>query len=420
VSLESTSVIPSAETTRSTTQGTAASFNPSSLLALMLSAFVGLGVLYGGGGVLWNDVIDAFGISKGAFGFAMSVATIASFPVLLFGGRIADRFDKRSVLMVALAVAVVPALGMIFGSGVAVFALLMIMLNLGVTALDLSNNALAMDFERATRKHVMGPLHASFSVGTLVGPLIVWVVLRTGGDYRAMYALIAIMFASLALFALKSLKAPSLPSLPPEHGQSPLHALHLLRSAAVRDLAIITGISFASELLIAQWVGIFFEDERSYSSTVTVVALSLNGGAMAIGRFGNGPFTAKLGAKRALLIQGALTLMGGVLLVTSTSPAIAAIGCGVAGLGLAGMAPTTLSLVGLANPTAPGAAAGAVLFMGYAGIAIAPFIAGLISTYASTRVALIGIALGGLAVAFISRRVAVDEHHVTGHSTAIA
>jgi len=49
------------------------------------------------------------------------------------------------------------------------------------------------------------------------------------------------------------------------------------------------------------------------------------------------------------------------------------------------------------------------LFVGYASIALAPFIAGMISDYSTTRIALMGIALGGLAVALIARNVAIVE-----------
>jgi fucose permease len=182
-----------------------------------------------------------------------------------------------------------------------------------------------------------------------------------------------------------------------------------------RYLAIIAFIAFGSELLIAQWVGIYFEDDRGYSKTVTVVALSLNGGAMLVGRLANGPFTMRLGPARALSIQGAVTLAGGLLLGLGPNPTIEVAGCGIAGLGMAGMAPTVLNLVGIANPNAPGAAAGAVLLMGYLGIAIAPFVAGFFSTFASTRIALLGVALGGFAVVLVARRLAEFSSRIAPH-----
>lgn len=411
LSLETTSPVSTPERPASRAKAALRSLDATPVLVLMFSSFVGLGVLYGGGGVLWNDVIDAFGVSKGAFGVASGIGLVVSFPVLIFGGRLADRFDKRLLLAVALAIATVPSIGMIFGSGFAVLALLLMIQGPGVTLLDLSNNALAMDYERTTPRHIMGPLHGAFSGGTLIGPLLVGLILRLGGGYRATYALIAIMFAGLAIFAWKSRSEPAPEPAPPSPDQSPLHSLHLLRIPAIRDLALIAFVAFAAELLIAQWIGIYFEDDRGYGKSATVIALSLNGAAMLVGRLTNGPFTRKFGAQRALLIQGSVTFVGGLLVAGGSNATVAVIGCAVAGLGLAGMAPTTLNLVGVANPTAPGAAAGAVLLMGYLGIAIAPFVAGFLSTYASTRVALFGVALGGLAVIFVARQLSAITSH---------
>ena len=72
MSPESTTTIARPEASTAPPKSTLFSSSATPLLALMLSAFVGLGVLYGGGGVLWNDVIDTFGISKGMFGLAQN------------------------------------------------------------------------------------------------------------------------------------------------------------------------------------------------------------------------------------------------------------------------------------------------------------------------------------------------------------
>jgi MFS family permease len=80
------------------------------------------------------------------------------------------------------------------------------------------------------------------------------------------------------------------------------------------------------------------------------------------------------------------------------------VGCGLAGLGLAGMAPTTLSLAGEANPAATGAASGAVLIVGYAGLASGPFIAGLVATVFSTRAVMAGEAIIGVLVLIVAAR----------------
>src|SRR5215211_4085581 len=82
LSIETTSALPATEPQPKSALERSPSPDVLWIVAFMLSAFVGLGVLYGGGGVLWNDVIDAFGVSEGAFGVASGVGLVFSFPVL--------------------------------------------------------------------------------------------------------------------------------------------------------------------------------------------------------------------------------------------------------------------------------------------------------------------------------------------------
>jgi MFS family permease len=86
----------------------------------------------------------------------------------------------------------------------------------------------------------------------------------------------------------------------------------------------------------------------------------------------------------------------------SMTPAVLIIaGCAIAGIGMAGVAPTTLNLVGKAVPGAVGAATGAALLGGYGGVAIMPFAAGALAATLSVRVVLAGVLFAG-AVVFVS------------------
>jgi MFS family permease len=89
-----------------------------------------------------------------------------------------------------------------------------------------------------------------------------------------------------------------------------------------------------------------------------------------------------------------------VLLVATETATLTVTGCGVVGLGIAGIAPTALSLAGIAVPSAPGAASGAALMGGYLGVALIPFAAGGIASIASVRVVLLVEIVFGLIVIF--------------------
>ena len=111
-----------------------------------------------------------------------------------------------------------------------------------------------------------------------------------------------------------------------------------------------------------------------------------------------------------------MLVVGGLLIVSGTSAAIIVVGCGVAGVGLAGMAPTALSLAGLALPSSSGAASGATLIGGYAGVAFIPFLAGLVASVLSVRVVLgIEIVFGVVVVAMALRLSHLMSGEVEAH-----
>lgn len=370
----------------------------------MFGAFLGFGALDGGGGVVWSDILDAFGVSEGVFGLASGLGLVVAFPILVFGGRLADHFDKRSLLAVAGVLIAGAAFGFTASGGAVALFLLLVARGIGTSLLDLANNALAMDFERDSGRHIMGPLHAGYSAGGLLGALAVWLIFAAGGGHRAVYGMIAAGFLVFAGAALWERRHAGPRSRLHASDVSPHLALRLLRDRLLRNLAIICAFCIFGEVLVLQWASIYLRDERDFSATVAVVALAFYGAAMFCGRVVNGPVTHRLGPRRALLMQGLSTLLGGTLIAAGGPPALAVLGAGLVGLGLAGQVPTALSVAGAAHPQTPGAATGAILMVGYTGLASAPFAAGLIATVASTRVVMAGIAVVGILVAMVASR----------------
>lgn|GEM_PF-1340028 len=390
-----------------------------SLLSLMFGGFIGLGLLDGGGSVLWADVLVVFGVSKGIFGLLSGLGLALAFPLLLFGGRLVERVDNRLLLALAFLGMGVACLGFLSGrGGIAVFALILLIRSLSVTLLDLANNALAMDFERATNRHVMSPLHAGFSGGTLAGAGLVWLVFAGGGGFRAVYLGLAVIMGMAMCWAIYLSRTTVLPHQRQVNNVPPSMALALLKRPDIRLFAILTGLSFGGEALISQWAAIYLRDERDFSARIGVFAIAAYGFSMFVGRVTNGPISNRLGKRLTIMLQGGVTLVGGVLIFTGGPAIVAIVGCGLAGLGLAGPGPLALSLAGAAVPHAPGAASGATLAGGYLGFAGAPILAGIIATTASTRGVMVGVALAGVLIVFMALRMPKGQDDASATGTA--
>lgn len=398
----------------STSKATAASARTKSdlrsILAVIAMALAGLGVAAGAGGATWPDVLDSFGVSGGAFGLLNGLGLVLSLPLFVFGGRIIGRVGKIPLLMAAAAGFVIFAGGFVVAPRIfVVFAILMLVRGLSFATIDLSANALAMDAERVAQKHVMSPLHAGYSAGTIAGAGIAAILFASGATFKAVYliviALFVLVFLSPVLVGFRDrLAAPVDPN-----GASSV-SLSGFRDPTIRIAAVMAGLSFGGEVLIAEWIAIYLREERGFSSSTGALAVTSYGVALMIGRIINGPFVNRLGLKPSFQLQGALTVTGGILVIAGGPAVVPLFGAFVAGFGLAGVGPSGLSLAGKALPASPGAAAGLTLLGGYIGLAAAPLLGGLFASVASTQITLACVAAAGVGILLASLAVR-DEYH---------
>jgi hypothetical protein len=171
-------------------------------------------------------------------------------------------------------------------------------------------------------------------------------------------------------------------------------------------------------MLVGQWVGLYLRDGRGLSATVAALALGAYALAMLTARLANGLVLAHLASWQVLSIDGVLTLLGGGLTATDGPPLLAVIGCGLAGLGIAGVVPTSVSLVGAAYPAATGAATGAALAVAYLAFILGPASAGAVATVLSLQAVMAGIAFTGAVVALLAIR--LRGQRARGSERAIA
>ncbi|MCA9859271.1 MAG: MFS transporter [Thermomicrobiales bacterium] len=378
------------------------------IIFVIAIALAGLGISSGAGGATWPDVLDAFDISSGWFGLLNGLGIVVSLPLLIYGGRVISRTGKIPLLIASAVGFVIVAAGFVFAPrAFFVFAILMLIRGMSYATLDLSANALAMDAERVAKKHLMSPLHAGYSAGAVVGAAMSALLFSQGSSYRVVYLIVAVIFIGIAL-------APALVAFrdrladPNANTQDETVSFTGFRDATIRLAAIMAGLSFGGEVLIAEWVAIYLRDERGFASSTGALAVTSYGVALMVGRLVNGPFVNRLGLKPSFQLQGILTVIGGVMIVAGGPPIVALTGAFIAGFGLAGVGPSGLSLAGKAMPTAPGAAAGLTLLGGYIGLGVAPLLGGLFASIASTRMTLACVALAGAGILIASLAVRED------------
>ncbi|CAN5885023.1 MFS transporter [soil metagenome] len=375
---------------------------PRGLLRAIAAGLISIGIFFGMGGPLWPDVLDSFDISKSKFGLLSGLSLALSFPVLLFGGRLTDAFGKVTVLLVSVLLLATVSFGFAVATGgTLVFAALLAVRGLGIALVDLSANTLTMDAEAATGKHLMGPLHGMFSAGSILGAGAVAIALGVGLGFRSVYAILAagLLLLTLAVVPVRLMDR----NRSRAHGVPGQRFRLAFQSPTIRLCALLTGLSFAGEIIVADWAALYLREDRGHSGVYAAACIVAFGVAMLIGRLINGPLIRALGVSRATMLQGVIAAGGGALIVFEGSAVAPMAGCALAGFGLAGIGPTALSIAGISLPDDAGSAAGLTLAGGYIGLAGAPVVSGLIADTVSTRTTLSLVAVVGLVVVIAAR-----------------
>ena len=373
-------------------------FNPAARSALILvtAALFAIGVIEGGGGSIWADVLDDFGLDERLLGIGFGIGAFAVLPVLLLGGRLTSRLGASQMLAVGGAMLVLVALALITLAGWPALLLIFVVRGVGVSLLDLGSNTIAMEVEQATRRHVMGFVHAGFSGGVAFGALLALGVYATGLPHQAVYVFVAALIAALALAAARQARRVGRP--PRERREIVPRTLSLtaLKSRIVQLSGVSNGLAFGVELLISQWVAAYLRSDQGNSAEASVAAVLLFSVTMLIGRLTNGLMTRRVAPELLLVAQGGLVAIGGVMIVASSSLPLTLGGCVIAGFGIAGIVPTVLSLAAAHADGAAGDTAGASLIGGYLGALIIPVLASGLTSAFSLRAGVSLVPVGGV------------------------
>src|SRR5256885_4775523 len=104
-----------------------ATWRPRATFGLVLSYFVLFGILLGGQGVIWPDVLNVLRVSDGVFGTAQLVSPLVAIFLLLLGGHFSATFGKKRLAILSLLSlsASVIALSQIRGLGTFIASLLL-------------------------------------------------------------------------------------------------------------------------------------------------------------------------------------------------------------------------------------------------------------------------------------------------------
>jgi fucose permease len=353
------------------------------LLVLAYLAFVSLGLPDAVLGLAWPSIREAFSLPQAALGAVLATAATAYF----FSGLLAGRFILAVGIGGVLAASTgLVTLGLAGYASAPVFALFLAaacFIGFGSGAVDAGLNTYAAQHFGA--RH-MTWLHAAYSTGAALGPVLMTALLARGAGWRVGYAAIGAVLGALAVtFAVTRGRwnndEPASPASESEAVKGPRPTAWATFRRPRVLLQIATFFFYCGvEVTAGQWSYTVLTEARGVPPTVAGTWVSLYWASLLAGRVLLGFIVERVGSVRLLRLSTVAAVAGSLLVVIPQAPA--ALGLAVLGFALAPIFPGLMT----ETPRRIGvnAAAHAVGFQVSAatvGVAVVPSVAGLLGEW---------------------------------------
>lgn len=327
------------------------------------------------------EIKQKIGASDGELGLSLLMLGIGALIAMPVTGVLVGRFGSRSVsFAMALAHGLVFPLIALAWSWVTL-GMAMLVYGVAVGSLDVAMNVQATEIERRKGKPIMSSFHGVYSVGDMAGALATGLaasfVLGLGAHFMtaAFVLLIAGVGGCWLMISDETAEPKSGPAF-------------VWPSGILILIGVIAFAALLAEGSVGDWSAIYLHDHQGADTRTAAIALTVFALAMAIMRFAGDHLVHRFGPFAILQGSGLLAASGMAIALLAASPAIAILGYGLAGLGIAVLFPITLSIAPRFSGLSPGASVAAVATLGYGGFLIGPPLVGLLADQVGLPLAL--------------------------------
>jgi fucose permease len=354
---------------------------PYTLLVLAYLGFISLGLPDTVIGVAWPSIRRAFDLSQSGMGLVLAVGMAGYVASGLIAGRLVRRLGVGGLLAASCALVAIAETAYATAPVWAMFFSFAAVWGLGSGAIDSALNAYAA--RHFPVRHVNW-LHACWSVGATIGPVLMTGALSWTGSYRPGYATLAVILGSMALaFALTrrswdddGADAAAPAAAPPP----PVSVWQALRSGRVWLHIVVFFIYTGLETTAGQWCFTIMREGRGLGLETAGAWTSAYWGSILAGRVAVGFVVDRIGPDRLLRLC-TVTAVLGALGFALDAGAVGRLGLLLLGVSLAPLYPTLMAR----TPARLGAAltvhaVGFQVSFATVGAASMPAVAGFIAT----------------------------------------
>lgn len=347
--------------------------------------FVGPGLVYGMFTSRMPALTQQADANEAQIGLVLLCLGISGMFSLAVCAWIIDRFTSRAVLRIStpLLCLALPIAGL--ADSPLMLGLGCIVVGITMGFVEVSMNAQAIQIERFFSRPCVSLMHASYSIGGILGSLAGAVFAGFAASPFINFCFVLCMYFSFYPFVFPCMQADTpvkKQTLVKTSGRLPVFLL-LCGVAAT--------IAYSAEGSVAEWGSLLLFSEKGASEFTSALVFGAFCTTVVIGRIAGDRLRCEIGDFPLLLSGSCLALVGIVTVLLSPWPAVCLFGYALMGLGLAPLVPIFFSRAGNTPGVSPGKASAIVSFMGYSGMLIFPPLLGWLAHNAGLGKALLTI-----------------------------
>ncbi|MFF7290788.1 MFS transporter [Streptomyces griseorubiginosus] len=364
---------------------------------LLTGYFAGLGVVMAVWGARMPTVQDAAEVSTGGLALVLLAAALGMVAGLQAGGRLA-RPARLPMLLTGGGIAL-PACLAVLGACRSLESLLAAALVFGIAhgVLDIAANAAAVRCQDAHGRPLMGRLHASYSLGALLGAVL---AAATGHiPHTVLFAAVATCAAAAAVATTRLTRTVASPALDAGNHGAALSSDEQkgLSGRRMWLLGALSAATLLGEGAAADWAAVHLHGLGA-TAAISAAAYAAYSAAMAAGRLAGDRLTVRFGALAVVRTGAALATLGFATGLAGSTIAFALLGWTALGLGLSVTIPSLITAAGVGGPRA----VATVAVTGYVGLLAGPALIGALASVTALPIALLLPALLAGAVAALA------------------
>lgn len=322
------------------------------------------------------------GLSPGQLGLVLLAPAVGMAIAMVLAGVLCARFGNARVIRVATVFYCLAVPFTVMAPHPLALGAVLVVLGLNNGLMGVAMNAEALEVERAYQRGINSSFHALYSAGMLVGASAGGLVIAAGVSPALHLTVAAAVIAVAGLWASFNVLSDA-PDILPERVP-----LFVRPTGYLALLGLGTFSAMLVEGAMADWAGIYMRDVLGTSEALAAAGFTAFSLAMVAARLTGDAMNRRLGQVGIVRWGGFLGLVGLALAVFVRHPAVAVVGFGLVGLGMANVVPNFFGGSVRERRLAPSRAIAAVTSLGFAGFLVGPPIIGAIAQVTSLPVAM--------------------------------